>query len=49
MWMIARSASLEDAVAAMHYVEPVGEKTLYIDQAMAAVAPYLPVPSARAA
>jgi transcriptional regulator GlxA family with amidase domain len=40
-WMIARGATLQDAEEAMHYVAPVGEKALYVEQALAAVAPYL--------
>lgn len=40
-WMIARRASVQDAKEAMHYVAPVGEKELYIDRALAVVAPYL--------
>jgi hypothetical protein len=40
--MIARGASLRDAEEAMHYVAPVGEKDLYVRQALEAVAPYLP-------
>jgi hypothetical protein len=38
-WMIARGASLRDAEEAMHYVAPVGEKALYVDQAMRVVTP----------
>ena len=40
-WMIARGASLRDAEAAMHYVAPVGEKALYVDQALKVVAPFV--------
>lgn len=40
-WMIARGASMRDAEEAMHYVAPVGEEALYIQQATAAVAPFL--------
>jgi len=40
-WMIARSASMHDAEAAMHYVAPVGEKALYVERARAVVAPFL--------
>lgn len=40
-WMIARGASLRDAEEAMHYVAPVGEKALYVAQAVAAVSPYI--------
>lgn len=48
-WMIARGASVADATDAMHYVAPVGEKELYIDRALSAVAPYLDNEPARAA
>lgn len=47
-WMIARLASIRDAEEAMHYVAPVGEKDVYIKQALAVVRPFLP-DSARAA
>lgn len=40
-WMIARLASVKDAEDAIHYVAPVGEKALYVEQAMAVVRPYL--------
>lgn len=40
-WMIARGATLADARDAIHYVAPVGEKLLYVDRAMAIVAPLL--------
>ena len=49
MWMIARGASVEDATDAMHYVAPVGEKDLYIRQALSVVAPFLAAEPARAA
>ncbi|MBO9621312.1 MAG: DJ-1/PfpI family protein [Sphingomonas sp.] len=48
-WMIARLASVEDAREAIHYVAPVGEKALYVDQAMAAVHPFLPAATRAAA
>lgn len=48
-WMIARMASLKDAEEAIHYVAPVGEKTLYVQQAMAVVTPFLPTQRTRAA
>ena len=41
-WMIARAASVRDAEDAMHYVAPVGQKALYVDQAIAAITPFLP-------
>jgi len=40
-WTIARLASVEDARQAIHYVAPVGEKDMYVDRALAVVAPYL--------
>lgn len=40
-WMIARLASVEDAEAAIHYVAPVGEKALYVQQAMGVITPFL--------
>lgn len=40
-WMIARGASMRDAEEAMHYVAPVGEKELYVDQAVRVVAPFI--------
>ncbi|MXP25434.1 AraC family transcriptional regulator [Altererythrobacter indicus] len=40
-WMIARGAGRQDAIDAMHYVAPVGEKQAYIDRAMAAVMPFV--------
>lgn len=49
MWMIARGASVEDATDAMHYVAPVGEKEIYINQALSVVTPFLTVDRARAA
>ncbi len=48
-WMIARGASIDDAVEAMHYVAPVGEKELYINQALSAVAPFVAGEPVRAA
>jgi transcriptional regulator GlxA family with amidase domain len=40
-WMIARGASMRDAQEAMHYVAPVGEKALYVDQAVLVIAPFI--------
>ena len=40
-WMIARGGSLQLAKAALHYVAPVGEKAVYVERAMAVVAPFL--------
>lgn len=42
-WMIARLAGTAEAEEALHYVAPVGEKAAYVDRAMAAVRPFLPV------
>lgn len=42
-WIIARLAGPREAQAALHYVAPVGEKAVYVDRAMAAVRPFLPV------
>jgi transcriptional regulator GlxA family with amidase domain len=42
-WMITRLDGPEAARSAIHYVAPVGEKDLYVDRAMANIAPYLPV------
>ncbi|RVU02212.1 AraC family transcriptional regulator [Novosphingobium umbonatum] len=41
-WMIANGGSMQDAVDALHYVAPVGEKERYIDLARAAVSPFVP-------
>jgi len=40
-WMIARLGSIEDAVEAMHYVAPVGQKDHYVRQALDAVLPFM--------
>lgn len=40
-WTIARLAGVEDARQAIHYVAPVGEKDMYVDRALAVIAPYL--------
>jgi transcriptional regulator GlxA family with amidase domain len=48
-WIIARLASVRDAEDALRYVAPVGEKQAYVDQAMAAVRPFLPSERAGAA
>ena len=42
-WIIALLAGTAEAEDALHYVAPVGEKTEYVDRAMAAVRPFLPV------
>ncbi len=48
-WMIARGASMRDAEEAIHYVAPVGEKALYVDQAVSVVAPFIAKDAAMAA
>ena len=48
-WMIACRVSLHEAEEAIAYVAPVGEKALYVEQARAAVSPFLRVSSAIAA
>ena len=48
-WMIARGASMRDAEEAMHYVAPVGEKALYVDQAVSVVTPFITPEAAVAA
>lgn len=40
-WMIARGGSVEQAREAIHYVAPVGEKEMYVERAMAVIAPFL--------
>ncbi|MFZ4284939.1 DJ-1/PfpI family protein [Variovorax sp. HJSM1_2] len=40
-WVIARLAGEDAARSAMHYVAPVGEKEVYVERAMANIAPYL--------
>lgn len=42
-WIIARLASVKDAEEAIHYVAPVGEKAAYVEAALGAVTPFLPV------
>ncbi|SEG70360.1 DJ-1/PfpI family protein [Marinobacterium lutimaris] len=40
-WVIARSEGVEAAKSAIHYVAPVGEKEVYVDQAIRNILPYL--------
>lgn len=40
-WVIARTAGLDAAAEAMHYVAPVGEKDDYVTRALANIAPYV--------
>lgn len=44
-WVIARLEGMDAAKAAMHYVAPVGEKDLYVERAVANIAPYLDMDS----
>ncbi|MBB3981581.1 transcriptional regulator GlxA family with amidase domain [Sphingobium fontiphilum] len=45
-WLIARHAGLAAARDALHYVAPVGEKLSFVDRAMGAIMPYLPLEAA---
>lgn len=40
-WILLKLGSLQDAKDAIHYVAPVGQKDIYVDQAIAAVSPYI--------
>jgi transcriptional regulator GlxA family with amidase domain len=40
-WILLRGASREDAVDAMHYVAPVGQKSEYVQRALEAVEPFI--------
>jgi len=40
-WIIARLEGIEEAVNAIHYVAPVGEKDDYVSRAMGHIAPFL--------
>lgn len=40
-WVIARTAGIEAAQSAIHYVAPVGEKQAYVDQATRNITPFL--------
>lgn len=40
-WMIARLEGVEAARSAIRYVAPVGEKEIYVERAMANIAPFL--------
>jgi len=46
-WMIARAATRSDAEEAIHYVAPVGEKAVYVERALAAIAPFIDPANAR--
>lgn len=39
-WILLRGASRADAEAALHYVAPVGQKSDYVERALAAVEPF---------
>lgn len=39
--MIARGESAEQAREAIHYVAPVGEKEMYVERAIAVIAPFM--------
>lgn len=41
-WILARLVGREAAAEALHYVAPVGEKTEYVERALANIEPYLP-------
>ncbi len=41
-WLIMRLRGHDDAVAALHYVAPVGEKQDYVDRALANITRYVP-------
>jgi len=41
-WVLARTEGLEAASAALHYVAPVGEKDVYVDNALKHITRYLP-------
>ncbi|WP_206997096.1 DJ-1/PfpI family protein [Trinickia mobilis] len=41
-WIIARTEGSETAASALHYVAPVGEKEVYVENAMKRITPYLP-------
>ncbi len=40
-WILLKLASSQDAKDAIHYVAPVGQKDIYVDQAIAAVGSYI--------
>jgi transcriptional regulator GlxA family with amidase domain len=41
-WVIARGSSVDDARDVIHYVAPVGEKSTYVDRALAVITAFLP-------
>lgn len=47
-WTMAQLGTLDDAIAALHYVAPVGEKDAYVERALGVVSPYLVEADARA-
>lgn len=44
-WIIARGASIDHAREALHYVAPVGEKSLYVDHVLRVIEPALLAPA----
>lgn len=40
-WIIARTEGLDAAASALHYVAPVGEKDVYVSNALRNIAPYM--------
>jgi transcriptional regulator GlxA family with amidase domain len=44
-WVIARTAGMEAAEVALHYVAPVGEKDEYVARAIRNIAPYVGAPN----
>lgn len=47
-WVIARLVGVDEAMAAMHYVAPVGEKQEHVARALRNIAPYLEAASTTA-
>lgn len=45
-WLIARHAGVAAARDALHYAAPVGQKLAFVDRAMGAIMPYLPLEAA---
>jgi transcriptional regulator GlxA family with amidase domain len=46
-WIIARLIGIEDAISALHYVAPVGEKEEYVSRALRILSPYFDPASRR--
>jgi transcriptional regulator GlxA family with amidase domain len=47
-WIIARTAGVEAAAAALHYVAPVGEKEAFVENALKHITSYLPAVASEA-